>query len=166
MEALGVNVPGLVAQLVNFLLLLYLLRRFAFPLIMRMFDERAARIREGLERAEAMRREGEQTRADVEGQLAEARRESQNIVAQAAQVGERLQEEAREEARRQTEQILGRARAQIQAERDQAVAELRAQFAGLAVAAAERIIRRSLDERAHRDLSDEVLASSGPESRN
>jgi F-type H+-transporting ATPase subunit b len=54
--------------------------------------------------------------------------------------------------------MLERARAEIQSERDAALEQVRAEFAGLAVTAAERIIRRSLDANAHRDLIDEVLS--------
>ncbi|KKK63654.1 hypothetical protein LCGC14_2992130, partial [marine sediment metagenome] len=69
-----------------------------------------------------------------------------------------LQDEARQAARRDAEALLERARSEIQLERDAAIADLRREFADLTVTAAERVIRRSLDRKAHRELIEEVLA--------
>ena len=70
----------------------------------------------------------------------------------------RIQEEGRTQARAEAEQLLERARSEIQMERDGAVAELRQEFASLTITAAERVIRRSLDEDTHRQLIEEALS--------
>ncbi|MCH8974198.1 MAG: F0F1 ATP synthase subunit B, partial [Chloroflexi bacterium] len=71
---------------------------------------------------------------------------------------ERYREQQAEQARSEAGAMLERARDEIRQERDAALEQVRAEFAGLAVTAAERIIHRSLDADAHRDLIDEVLA--------
>lgn len=160
MEALGINLPGLLAQLVNFTLLFLVLRVTLYKPIMGMLDQRAQRIRQSMEQAEQIQREMERMEGEVERRLDEARREGQNLVAQAMQVGERMREEARAEARREAEAIVVRARAEIHIERDEAIAQLREQFADLTILAASKVINQSLDKAAHQRLIEEVLAES------
>jgi F-type H+-transporting ATPase subunit b len=157
-EQLGINVTGLIAQLVNFLVLFFLLRTFLFPRVVQMLDARAARIRESVERAEQIQRDAERTEQQFQEQIAEARREGQTIVANAAQISQRIQAEAQEKAHRDAEAFLARARDQIQRETEQARTELRQQVASLALLAAGRVVERSLDEKQHVDLIERVLS--------
>jgi len=158
--ALGINFPGLVAQIINFGILLLILRLVAYKPIMRMLDERAGRVRESLETAERIKEREADTARQAEERLQEARREGQTLIAQAQQISARIQEEARQQAHKEGETLLERARNEIQLERDGAIARLRAEFADLTISAAERVIGQSLDRRAHRRLIDEVLAES------
>lgn len=159
MEALGINVPGLIAQIVNFGLLLVLLSLVLYKPVLRMLDQRAARIRESLQQAEAVKQDMAKAEQQVQAHLDEARQEGQVLIGQAAQLGERLKEEARQEARHEADAIISRARSEIQMERDEAIAELRRQFADLTILAAGKVINRSLDKQAHKELIDEVLES-------
>jgi F-type H+-transporting ATPase subunit b len=160
MDELGLNVPVLVAQLVNFFILLVLLRIFLYRPILDMLDRRSQRIREGLEAADQSKEHAAQAEQEVAQQLEEARRQGQSLIGQAQETANRLQEEARNQARREGEALLERARSEIQLERDQAIAELRREFGELTVSAAEKVIGQSLDRQAHRRLIDEVLADS------
>jgi len=159
LEALGINVPGLIAQIVNFGLLLVLLSLVLYKPVLRMLDQRAARIRESLQQAEAVKQDMAKAEQQVQAHLDEARQEGQVLIGQAAQLGERLKEEARQEARHEADAIISRARSEIQMERDEAIAELRRQFADLTILAAGKVINRSLDKQAHKELIDEVLES-------
>ena len=160
MSALGFNIPVLVAQLINFFLLLVVLRIFLYRPILDVLDRRSQRIREGLEAAEQSKEQAAKAEQDVARQLEEARRQGQALIAQAQEASNRIQEESRNQARREGEALLERARNEIQLERDQAISELRREFADLTVAAAEKVIGQSLDSQAHRRLIDEVLAES------
>ena len=160
MDELGLNVPVLVAQLLNFFILLVLLRMFLYRPILDMLDRRAQRIREGLEAADQSKEHAAQAEQEVAQQLDEARRQGQSLIGQAQEAANRIQEEARNQARREGEMLLERARSEIQLERDQAIAELRREFGELTVSAAEKVIGQSLDRQAHRRLIDEVLADS------
>ena len=157
MEALGINVPGLIAQLINFLVLFFLLSKFLFPRVVGMLDARANRIRESMEKAEQVQRDAAAMEQRVQEQLAEARREGQTIVANANQIAQRIQSEAHEKAQRDAEAFLGRAREQIQRETEQASVQLRQQVADLAVLAAGRVVQRDLDPKQHVDLIERVL---------
>ena len=160
MDALGINLPGLLAQLIGFAILLILLRFVAFKPFMRMMDERSRRVREGLEAAEKMKEQAAQSDVAVQKRLDEARQEGQGLIGQAQQIASRLQDEARQQARTEGEALLARARNEIQLERDEAIAQIRRQFADLTITAAEKVINQSLDKKAHERLIEEVLAES------
>jgi len=157
---IGINLPLLVGQLINFTLLLIILRLFVYKPVLRMLDERRERIRAGLSAAEQGREREVEANRLAQEQLEAARREGQQIVAQAQQVGQRLQEEARQQAQQQQEAMLERARSEIQLERDGAIAQLRQEFADLTISAAEKVIGQSLDRAAHRRLIEQALAES------
>ena len=159
-DALGINLPQLIAQVANFIVLLVILRLTLYKPILKMLDERKARIAEGLSAAETAREEAARAQANIEDQLKTARSEGQEIVANAQNVATRIQAEAREQAQRDREASTERARVEIQQERDRAIAELRQEFATITVAAAERVIGQSLDASAHQRIIDETLAES------
>ena len=157
-EALGLNLGQLIAQIANFFVLLIILRLTLYKPILKMLDERKQRIAEGLNAAELARAEAAQAQANIESQLAEGRKQGQEIVANAQQIAARIQAEAREQATRDRDASLERARAEIQLERDRAIAELRGEFADITVSAAEKVIGQSLDRTAHQRIIDEALA--------
>ncbi len=159
-EALGINLPQLIAQVANFFVLLLILRFTLYKPVLRLLDERRQRIAEGLNAAEAARAEAAQAQASIQEQLEAARREGQRLVAEAQEIANRIQAEAREAAARDREAALARARAEIELERDRAIAELRAAFADLTIAAAERVIGQALDRQAHQRVIEDVLAQS------
>lgn len=164
---LGINGPSLIAYLINFVLLLGILTLFAYKPLLRVLDQRSESIRESLEAAERAREEAAGSQQVIEDQLNEARREGQRLLEQAREAAARFQEEQMDQARRDAETFVERARSDIQRERDAAVQEVRANFGDLAITAAERVIRRSLDRQAHEELISQVLeegeqASGGP----
>lgn len=157
LETLGIHFPSLLIYLINFLLVLVLLRLFAYRPILRLMDQRAQRIRESLEASDQAREAAASSQEAVESQLVEARREAQRIVEQAREAAERYRAEEMERARNEAETFVSRARADIERERDAAVEEVRSNFADLAMTAAERVVRRSLDRQAHEELITQVL---------
>lgn len=159
-DALGINLPQLIAQVANFIVLLVILRFTLYKPILRMLDERKQRIADGLNAAETARQEAAAAQANIQQQLDSARRDGQEIVATAQQVAGRIQAEARDQAERDREAAAVRSRQEIQQERDRAIADLRAEFADLTVAAAGRVIGESLDAQGHRRIIEETLAES------
>ena len=166
MDALGINLPGLVTQIVSFLLLFAVLYFLLYKPLLRMMDGRSARIRESLEKADQAREEAARSEENMQRQIEEARAEGQTMIAQAREVADRFREEELAKARQEIEAERDRAQANIRRERDAAIEELREEFSGLAISAAERIVGRSLDEDAHKDLIEDVLAESSRIGRN
>jgi len=159
-EGLGINLPTLVAQIVNFVILLGLLYLVAYKPLMRMFDERSRKIRESMEQTEFIKEQAAHAEEEVKKQLEAAGREGQGVIARAVRTGEEIRREAQQEARREAESLIVRARMEIQRERDDAIDELRKEFADLTILAASKVIDRSLDKEAHRQLIDKVLEES------
>lgn len=160
--ALGFSLPGLVAQLINFLILMVVLRLFLYKPLMKMLDERRKRIQEGLDRAEEAVAGASSSEEEARRIVEQARVEGREAVTMAQEAAQRLRGELEERARQDADQILERAREELQAERDRALQELRQQFADLTVIAAERVLGQAIDGAAHRRLIDEVLVESGP----
>ncbi|MCA9822290.1 MAG: F0F1 ATP synthase subunit B [Dehalococcoidia bacterium] len=159
-DALGLNLPQLIAQVANFVVLLVILRFTLYKPILGMLDDRKQKIAEGLNAAESAREEAAAAQANIQQQLDTARREGQDIVANAQQIAGRIQAESREAAERDRQAAAERSRLEIQQERDRAIAELRAEFADLTVQAAGRVIGESLDADSHRRIIEETLAES------
>ncbi len=157
MVELGINLPLLIAYLVTFVILLGILYQFAYKPLMGAMDQRTERIQEGLSAAERAREEAASSQAAIEEQLNEARREGQRLMDQAREAAQRFRDSEMDRARQEAEAFAERARADIQRERDAALEDLRASFGDLAITAAERVIRRSLDRQAHGELITQVL---------
>jgi len=157
---IGINLPVLLAQTVNFVVLLFLLRLFVYKPVLNMLDQRRARIEEGLNAAQRGQESAAEAEKAAQAELETARREGQTIVQNAQQVAQRIQEEGRAAAAQQTEVMLERARGEIALERDQAIAELRREFGNLTITAAEKVIGQSLDRNAHQRLIEQALAES------
>jgi len=163
---LGINLPVLIAQLVNFTILLVVLRLVAWGPLTKMLDERREKIRESLAAADEAKATVAESGRQAQDQLDAARREGQQLIAQAQEIGNRLQADSRTQAQADAEAILVRARAEIALERDTAIADLRKEFADLTISAAEKVINSSLDRNAHKRLIDEALAQSSFREKN
>lgn len=158
--SLGINLSLLVVFIVNFIILLVMLRLFLYKPVLKMLDERAKRTAEAMEQAEATKKEYEQARVEVQKQIEKGRQEAQTILTQAIQVGERLKEESRQEAQKQAQVIVDRTRTELEAERDKIVGDLRREFVDISIAAAEKVIKETLDKEKHRKLIEETLQES------
>jgi F-type H+-transporting ATPase subunit b len=156
--ALGFSLPALVSNLINFTILLVVLRLFLYKPVLKLLDERRARIQEGLERAEQAASEASASEAEARAAVEAAQLQGREFVAQAQAGAMQLRTELEERARADAEQIVARAREEVQIERDQAIELLRREFADLTITAAERVTRQTLDRAAHQRLIDEVLA--------
>lgn len=157
LDKLGIDLPQLLAFVINFFLLLGLLTLVLYKPMTRMLDQRAARIKESLDQAEQMKLEMARAEETVKAEIEAGRKEGQAMVAQASQAADRIKEDARAEARREAEVFIAKARAEIAMERDESLNELRREFADLAVLAAEKVIEQSLDRKAHQQLIEKVL---------
>jgi F-type H+-transporting ATPase subunit b len=157
LEALGINLGYLLSQIVNFTLLAVLLYFVAYKPILRMLDERSARIKKGLEDAESASRRAAEMEQEFERRVAEARREGQEIIAQATQVSEKARQEILDRAREESQALIQKAREEISRERDLAMTELRQEVADLSLTISERLVGATLDEQRQRQLIAEFL---------
>jgi len=156
--ALGVNVPFLISQIVNFLILFAALYFLLWKRVLKMLEERKQRIAQGLADAEQARKERERAEAEYQERIRRAEQEREEILAKAAREGEQVREEILAEARAEAERIIAEARAEAERDRQEMLAELRGQVASLAIAVSNKIIGETLDERRQRRLIDEFFS--------
>jgi F-type H+-transporting ATPase subunit b len=161
-DAFGVDPFKLLFQVINFLLLLYLLNRFLFKRVLALLDERQTKISKGLEDAEAAARDRELARAEREAALDEARKEAQAMIARATKIADDSRAEILAEAKAQAEKVTARATEEISAEKDRAMAELRTTVADLALEAAGRLVRSEMDSKTQRRMVEEFLTEVAP----
>ncbi len=160
LAGLGINLPSLIAQVINFTILLGLLYLVAYKPLMRMLDERSRRVKESMEQTEYIKQQAAKAEQETEKRIAAAGKEGQRIVDQAVKIGKEVGQKAQEEARQEAEALIARAQVEIQRERVEIISELRKEFADLTILAAEKVIDRSLDKKTHRQLIDQVLKES------
>ena len=160
MGELGINVPSFIAQLVNFLILFGLLYLVAFKPVLKMLDERSNKVKSSLEQAEVIRAQAEKAQEDFKIQIAEASKQGQMVIERASKTGDEIREKAKAEAQVEAEALITRAKAEIRRERDEVIDELRKEFADLTILAASKVIGKSLDQAAHREMINQVLEES------
>ena len=164
--SLGINLPLLLAFVINFIILLALLGKFLYKPVLKMLDERTQKVKESMEWAETIKRDYEQAKVEVQKQIDRGRQEAQAIIAQALQKGESLKEEAKREASVQARAIVEKARVELGSERDKMVEDLRKEFVSLLILASEKVIRQTLDKEKQSRLIEETLAEIRPFSKN
>jgi len=160
LAGLGVSLPTLIAQVVNFAILFGLLYLVAYKPILRMLDERSKKIKESMEQTEYIKEQAAQAEEETKRQIEAASREGQEVIARAVRTGDEVRQQAQQEARQEAESLIGKARLEIQRERDDAIDELRKEVADLTILVAEKVIDRSLDKETHRQLIDKTLEES------
>jgi F-type H+-transporting ATPase subunit b len=147
----------LIVEIIAFLIVLAIVAKYVLPPLNRVLSERQEEIRTSLAAADLAREEAEETRAQRQGILDEARGQAREIVAQANRTAERLRAEAEDKGRREYERLVQSAGTEIAIERQRARDEVSSQVAGLVVAAARQVVGREIDAAAHRDLIDEAI---------
>jgi F-type H+-transporting ATPase subunit b len=158
LEKLGINFTWLLAQIVNFGLLLFILWRFAYKPVLKMLNDRKLKIQESLEYAERVKREAADQQKEFDRKLEEARQQAQSAAAAAAQVGEKEREVIVAQAREEARKMIDQAKGQIEYERKQMMSDLREEVVRLSLLAAQQVVSQSLDDQAHRRLVSDFLA--------
>jgi F-type H+-transporting ATPase subunit b len=146
-------IPGpaeLILGFVAFLVLFFLLKKYAVPRFEAMYAERAEKIEGGIEKAERAQAEAEAALEKYKAQLAEARSEAAKIRDDARLEAEQIKEELRAEAQAESQRIIAQGHAQLQAQKAQIVAELRAELGRNAIELASRIVGESLEDEVRR----------------
>ena len=145
-SALVPKTAELIIGLLGFLLLLWLLKKFAYPMFEATFEERTAAIEGGIKKAEDAQREAAAALAQYQAQLADARGEASTIRSEAQAERTRIVEDARAEAAAAAEVVTSRAQAQMEADRLAAKAELSQEVGRIALDLASRVVGESLSD--------------------
>lgn len=157
----GFHWAFIAAQLVNFFLVVFILKKFAFGPIQNMLEQRRARIAEGeekLKRIEKQLAESEETTAKM---IAEANQDAQRLIEEARESAARLSESKAQEAVAHAQQILTKAEAQAKTEREQIAAELKKEFGRLVSDTTTQVTGKVLTEEDKKRINQEALAKVG-----
>jgi len=137
--------PGLfIWTIATFLVLLFLLTKFAWKPLLQALDARQQDIRKSLEDAQRAKEDFERLKLESETVIRNAHVEAQAVVARTREDAERLRETLKKQAREESEQLLRAARRQIEGDTRQAIAEVRREAVELAVQLASKLLQRNL----------------------
>jgi F-type H+-transporting ATPase subunit b len=148
----------LIAEVIAFLLMLFILARWVYPPIMRVATQREEKIAAGVQAAAEAEKRLLEVQEEVRKTLEEARAQARDILDRAHKTAVLETEDLVRKGRREAEAQLERARAEIAAERDRAIQEIRAQVGTLVVAAASKVLGQAIDRSAHAKLIEDALA--------
>ena len=139
--------------------LFLVLKKYAWPSIVKATEDRERRIAAQLEETERLNAEAKQALEDHKVLVAGAKEEAHKLISEAKIVAEKERETTLARAREEQEQLIDRAKREIEAERERAVAELRREAVDLSLAAASRLVEANLDDAANRRLVEDYLRS-------
>lgn len=161
---LQLDLQQIVSQALSFLLLLFILRRFAWRPLLTLLDQRRARIEEELGRIAQQKEELARLQADYGKRLAAIEDEARTKLQQAILDGKKISVEIQEQARQHGYALINKSKETIEQELAKAKVTLRDEMAELTMAAVERVLRRKLDPAEDRRLVDSVLDELEPSS--
>ncbi|PWA11880.1 ATP synthase F0 subunit B [Pueribacillus theae] len=159
----AVNGGTIIAQLIIFLVLLALLRKFAWGPLMGIMKQREEHIASEIETAEKNRAEAQEFLAQQQRELKKTREEAQSMIENAKQLGENQGKEIIAAAKEEAERIKKEAVAEIEREKEAAITSLKEQVASLSVMIASKVIEKELDEKAQEALINDYLKEVGEE---
>jgi F-type H+-transporting ATPase subunit b len=142
----GINLPSILAQMVSFAVVAYVLWKFAFQPVMATLDERQKKIASGLQYAEEMKAKLEAAQQASAAQLKEAQVKARDILAEAQQAAKVFAEKQQQEAVERSAALLNKAQEAIELEKKKMLAEARTEIARLVVATTERVLSQQLSE--------------------
>ncbi len=151
-------VPGLMVwTIITFLIVLWVLKRYAFGPIQRMIDERRDRIREALDEADKARSEARELRELTQKEREQAKLEREQILDEARRQSQRLAEQARERADADLKEALEKNREELAAENQRLREQIRRDVVELTLYAAEKVTGKVLDQDDQRRLIEETI---------
>lgn len=161
LEQLGINPELILVNIIGFVLLLLLLKKFLYGPILQMLDARKSDIQATYDAAENQRESMEELRKDYEKRLAGIEADANERIQAAVKEAQGIRDEIINDARGKSEDILRRGQEELARERQKTIAELREEVANLAIGASSKLLERSMDTAAHRKLIDDFISTVG-----
>lgn len=149
----------LIAQILNFLILVFVLAKFAYKPVVRIMDERKNKIAGDLEAAEKAKEDAEAVKAEYAEKLANARQEAQAIIDNARKTAQAAHDKIMAETKAEQEQIIASAKDAIALEKKKAMDDIRTQVISLSMIAAGKIVEQKLGSEEDKKLAGEIVDS-------
>ncbi len=159
--------PGLMIwTIVTFISMVFLLKKFAWGPLLHSIEAREEKMRSEREAAEQARAEAQRIQADLEARLADIDAKSREMLAEAAKQAEALRARHSAEAKEEAERLMAKTRAGLEEEKRRLTVELRQEVASLSVAAAEKLVRKSVDAGVRKTVLDQFFEELGKAGKN
>ena len=148
----------IIAQVINFLILVILLRAVAYKPVARLLQQRSDKIKGDLDKAESDRKAAEQTLAQYKSQLSDAHKKAQEIVDKANLTARQEHDAAIEETRKEIERMKLAAQSEIENERNRAFDQMKSQIVSLSLAAASKVVSKNIDTKENDKLVNDFIS--------
>lgn len=158
MEKLGLNLGFLVVQILNFLIIMVVLRAWVYKPLLSALEKRRAKIDAGLEDARVAAEARQNAEKDAAALLAEAQANAAQVIRDAKEKAELAGRDVRANLDNELAQARKAALVEVDAERERALSEIRTHVASLAIAAAQKLVGENLDEKRQRELLSEFFS--------
>ena len=149
----------LIAQILNFLFLVFVLAKFAYKPLLNIMEERKNKIAADLEAADAAKAEAEAVKSEYAAKLADARQEAQAIVEAARKSAQAAHDKIMAETKAEQDQVVAAAKEAIELEKQKALADVRAQVISLSMMAASKIVEQKLGSEEDKKMAGEIVDS-------
>lgn len=149
---LGVNWKLLIAQLINFSVVLLVMWKWVYTPLLKLIEDRQKKVEQGIRDAEASARSRSESERQAETAILAARKEAQRLLEEATTAGDRLRAEMAGQANEQVARIVEEGRRKLAEEKEKAVKDAKNEIAGLVVAATEKVLAETTTDQQHREL--------------
>lgn len=161
MEALGINLPKFLFQLINFSIVIWLLYMWLYQPVLKLLNERTERISQSLQDAEQVKQQLANAKSDYEKEINKARQEAAAILQRANEQARTQAEGIVADARVEAERVREEIRAQAEQERQQMLRESKDQIADLVTLTASKVLQSEVSRQGHEKLIEESLTALG-----
>ena len=158
---MNIGVSDVIFSIINFLILMFVLYKCCWKMVVRVMKERQQGISDSLNKAEAARKEAEETHAMLQTEIDNARREAKRIVDESKKAGEAVKQDNIQQARATAEELTTRAELEIEGKKQEAVTELRNQVADMVVTVTEKLLKENISREQQLALVDKYIAEVG-----
>jgi len=155
---LGLDYKLIIAQAVNFVLLLIILQRLAYKPVLKMLKDRSDKIEKSLKQAKRIEEELKNTEKTKLAEIKKAKKEASKIIKEARETSEQKTQEVLEKTKVKTQEIVEKAKLEIKAEKEKSIKETKKEIAEISILIAKKIMGSDIDEDKQRKLIDETLA--------
>lgn len=157
-EKLGIDGKLIIAQIVNFVLLLIILQKVAYKPVLKMLKERSEKIEKSIKQAEKIEKELKNTEKIKLAEIKKAKEEAQKIINEAIKSSEKKSQEAVEKIKIKTQEVVEMAKREIRLEKENSIKEAKKEISDIALQIATKIIGNNIDDSRQKKLVDKALS--------
>jgi F-type H+-transporting ATPase subunit b len=156
-----INLPQLVTQILGFLIVLWILGKYAWPRVLGFIEERQHKIATDLQHAEFEREEASRLKSDLEKELRGIEAQARARIQEAVTEGQKIAGDVKASAQKEATERLQRVAEEIERERAKAAVALKEDLINMAITTSEKILREKLDDKTQRRLVEEFITEAG-----